>query len=105
MKRISTVKELQENAMRGGHNSNQLMRSTLEKYARIQDKIDGLRGEQKAVLSEGKEGGVLKTAVRKAYKIMAMSEEQLQAKEEIDEQTKEITDLFGGKLPSLSKAA
>ena len=53
-------------------------------------KIDG---QIKDRLSDAKNEGFLKTSIRKAVKILNMTEEQLQAKKEIDDATEYYTDL------------
>lgn len=53
-------------------------------------KIDG---QIKDRLGNAKNEGFLKTSIRKAVKILNMSEEQIQAKKEIDDATEYYTDL------------
>lgn len=53
-------------------------------------KIDG---QIKDRLHDAKNEGFLKTSIRKAVKILNMTEEQLQAKKEIDDATEYYTDL------------
>lgn len=72
---------LQDNALR---NSDELVKSVMERFAKQQSIIDEARGAQKEILREGKEAGILKQAIRKAYKDLMMTEEQKQAKDEVE---------------------
>lgn len=79
-----------------GHNSganDKNLIAHVEFVAREMDKIDAIRGKIKDRLDKAKTDGFLKTSIRNAIKVLRMTEEQIQAKEEIDSETARITEL------------
>lgn len=75
-----------------GDNSEEALRDFVSRYANLQNQIVDLRGDQKEILTEAKDCGHSKMAIRKAVKILQMSEEQVQAHKEIDDQVQRITE-------------
>jgi len=82
-----------------GHNkpSDKDKMDTVKKFLKIEEEIDKLKEEQKDVLNEAKKRGHLKGALRGAAKILRMSEETHQAKNEVEHETKYIVQLFANK--------
>jgi len=79
---------VQENAMGVGHNNDELVKSIMERFAAEEQIIIEAKGRQKEVLREGKASGILKTAIRKAYKDLTMTDEQRQANKEVEDARK-----------------
>ena len=76
-----------------GHNSDQLLKDYVSQLAKKEAAIEGIRGEIKDILSNAKNDGFLKTSLRNTVKKLRMSEEQRQAKSEVDKATEEYTAL------------
>ena len=105
MKKVSNIKEMNENAMNAkGHNSNDLLKKHVTDYAQLNRKISELRGKQKEILRSAKDDGFLKMAIQGAVKDLEMTDEQRQAKQEVDDARAFYTDLCRD-LPLFSKAA
>lgn len=67
-----------------GHNNDELVKVTMQKFAEQERIISEAKERQKQALREGKEGGVLKTSIRKAFKDLQMTSEQKQAHDEVE---------------------
>lgn len=81
---------VQENALHGHNKANEaFIQEIMTEFVREQRIIDAACGRQKESLRRGKEGGVLKTSLRKAYKDLMMTSEQKEAQDEIEERRKE----------------
>lgn len=86
---------VQDAALGIGHNAanDDFVKDIMGRFAKKQRAIDALRAEQKEILREGKEGGVLKTAIRKAYKDLMMTSEQKEARDEVESARKSYVDI------------
>lgn len=104
MKKVTNIKEMHENAIGGGHNSDELLKKYVVNIAQYEDQMMVIRGKIKAELQSAKDDGFLKMAIRKAVKSLTMTEEQRQAKQEVEIETRRITELCRD-LPLFSKAA
>jgi uncharacterized protein (UPF0335 family) len=84
---------VQANAM--GHNrpTDAITRKYVTTIAKLEDEITALRGKIKLELNEAKSDGLLKTAIKGAVKNLRMTEDQRQAKNEVDLETQRITAL------------
>lgn len=87
-----------------GDNSGKLLVDYVERYTKKLEAVEAIRGEMKDILNEAKNDGFLKTAIRKTVKNLRLTEEQRQAKQEIDEATRHYTELCQD-LPLFSAAA
>jgi uncharacterized protein (UPF0335 family) len=103
MKRIKSVKELHEVAV-GGSNSDELIKKYVQNVARWKNEISEISGKIKDELNSAKQDGFLKTSIHNAVKNLRMSEDQRQARDEIDSETQRITELCAD-LPLFSMAA
>lgn len=100
-------KAFEEEGSALGHNSganDKLLVAHVTKIAQTMNAIEELRGEIKDELNLAKSNGFLKMAVKKAIKVLRMTEEQKQSEEEITSEAMRITalcadlPLFGGGL-------
>lgn len=87
-----------------GDNSDEALKDYVTRFAAHVAKVEELRGEGKEILSEAKDAGFSKMAIRKAVKILRMTEEQDQVRKEVDQQVRHITELCGD-LPLFSASA
>jgi uncharacterized protein (UPF0335 family) len=85
-------------------NFDALLRDYVEKVAKKENSIDGIRGELKDILNEAKNAGFLKTSIRKAVRKLRMTQEQIQAKTEVDEAAEQYFNLCKD-LPLFKAAA
>ena len=76
-----------------GHNSESLTKDYLSRHAGYQQAIEKIRGEEKAMFREAKKDGESIISLRKAYKKCKMTEEQLQAHEEIEAKAEAVYQL------------
>lgn len=92
---------VQANAM--GHNSitDETRRSHLEYIAKKMIAIQGINGDIKDRLRKAKDDGMKKMSLRKAAKMLMMSEEQRQAQEEVKHEADILYDL-GADMPLFS---
>lgn len=79
---------VQDNALHG-HNHDELVKGIMERFHKEEQIISACKARQKEALREAKECGVLKQAIRKAYKDLMQTEEQKQAADEVAEARKE----------------
>lgn len=103
MKKVSNVKEMHENAMQGS-NSNELLKKHITDFAQLERKKQEIVGKQKEILRAAKDDGFKKMAIRGAVKDLSMTEDQRQAKQEIDDERAHYTDLCRD-LPLFKTAA
>ena len=80
-----------------GHNGDSAAadKKCVEKVAKLEEERRAIAGNIKDILNKHKDAyGTPKQSIRKAVKILAMTEEQFQAKKEIDFQAQAIIQLF-----------
>lgn len=105
MKSVSTVQEMHENAVNAnGHNSVAMLQKHVETYARNEMEIERIRSRMKDDLDKAKKEGFKKGGIKGAVKQLRMTEEQRQAKLEVQRDIDETTMLCKD-LPLFKQAA
>jgi len=111
MARKNKAFEEEGSAAQVGHNSqvkDALTIKVAEEIMELNSKMADIRGKIKDKLNYAKENGILKTSVKDAVKILGMTEEQYQAKKEVEAETRRIVQLFveqDGQYSFLNQAA